>query len=143
MFNTSLGVFMKQYLLPLAIASSIFAMAAAAHALSSDEYKAAKEGIEANYKVAEAKCHTVKDNAKDVCMKEAKGTEDVAKAELEQQYKPSPRNARKVSEEKANMTYEVAKEKCDDLSGDAKSACVNQAKANHEKAQAEIKAMKG
>jgi len=39
--------------------------------------------------------------------------------------------------------YEVAKEKCDEQAGDAKDACVNQAKANHEKAKAQIKAMKG
>lgn len=41
------------------------------------------------------------------------------------------------------MAYEVAKEKCDDLSGDAKSACTNQAKANHDAAKAELKRMKG
>jgi hypothetical protein len=41
------------------------------------------------------------------------------------------------------MNYNVAKEKCDDQSGDAKSACVNQAKADHDKAKADIKAMKG
>ena len=84
----------------------------------------------------------MKDNAKDVCMKEAKGTENVAKAELEQGYKPSDSHARKVAEEKATMAYDVAKEKCDDQKGDAKSACVKQAKADHDKAKADMKAMK-
>jgi hypothetical protein len=39
--------------------------------------------------------------------------------------------------------YEVAKEKCDDQSGDAKDACVNQAKADHERAKAAMKKTKG
>ena len=125
----------------LAVASS-FLMATHASAMTSQEHKVAKEKIEAAYKVDKAKCDALKDNAKDVCMKEAKAKEKVAKAELEQQYKPSDRNMRKVAEEKADTTYDVAKEKCDDLAGDAKNACQNQAKADHDKAKAELKAMK-
>ena len=109
--------------------------------MTQDEYKAAKEKIEANYKADKAKCDGLKDNAKDVCQKEAKGKENVAKAELEQQYKPSDSNSRKVEEEKVKATYEVAKEKCDDQKGDAKSACEKQAKADETKGKADIKAM--
>src|SRR4051812_25944 len=47
-----------------------------------DEHKAEKEKIEADYKADKAKCDPMKGNAKDVCMKEAKGKEKVAKAEL-------------------------------------------------------------
>ncbi|MFM9926304.1 hypothetical protein VLK31_25175 [Variovorax sp. H27-G14] len=136
---------MKKHLLVLAIASSCFAMTAAnaAGTMTKDQYNVAKEKISADYKVSKAKCDTLKDNAKDVCEKEAKGTENVAKAQLEQDYKPTPGHAKKVAEETATMNYEVAKEKCDDQSGDAKSACVNQAKADHDKAKVDIKAMKG
>jgi len=133
---------MKKHLIVLAIASTCFAMSSA-NAMTKDEYKVAKEKIEADYKVDKAQCDTLKDNAKDVCMKQAKGKENVAKAELEAQYKPSSSHTRKVAEEKAEANYEVAKEKCDDQSGDAKNACVNQAKAEHDKAKADIKAMKG
>ena len=38
--------------------------------------------------------------------------------------------------------YEVAKEKCDDQKGDAKNACVKEAKAEEAKGKADIKAMK-
>ncbi|MET3495942.1 hypothetical protein [Variovorax boronicumulans] len=132
---------MKKHLLMLALASTCF-VATHASAMTGDEHKVAKEKIEADYKVAKAQCDTMKDNAKDVCEKEAKGKEDVAKAELEQQYKPSDSNARKVAEEKVKATYEVAKEKCDDQKGDAKDACVKQAKADEAKGKADIKAMK-
>ncbi|MDB5731907.1 MAG: hypothetical protein JWQ03_1802, partial [Variovorax sp.] len=80
--------------------------------------------------------------AKDVCDKEAKGHEKVSKAELEQQYKPSSSHARKAADEKVEATYQVAKEKCDDQSGDAKDACVKQAKADQAKGKADVKAMK-
>ena len=132
---------MKKHLLMLAIASTCL-VAGQASALTQDEYKVAKEKIEADYKVAKAQCDTMKDNAKDVCEKQAKGTENVAKAELEQQYKPSPSHARNVAEEKVKAKYEVAKEMCDDQKGDAKSACEKQAKADEAKGKADIKAMK-
>jgi hypothetical protein len=131
---------MKKHLLMLAIASSCFVVTQAS-AMTQDEHKVAKEKIEAAYKVDKAKCDAMKDNAKDVCQKEAKGKENVAKAELEQQYKPSDSNARKVEEEKVKATYEVAKEKCDDQKGDAKNACEKQAKADETKAKADIRAM--
>jgi hypothetical protein len=132
---------MKKHLLMLAIASTCL-VAGQASALTQDEYKVAKEKIEADYKVAKAQCDTMKDNAKDVCEKKAKGTENVAKAELEQQYKPSASHARNVAEEKVKAKYEVAKEMCDDQKGDAKNACEKQAKAEEAKGKADIKAMK-
>ena len=132
---------MKKHLLMLAIASSCL-VATQASALTQDEYKAAKERVEASYKADKAKCDPMKDNAKDVCEKEAKGKENVAKAQLEQQYKPSDANARKVAEAKVEASYNVAKEKCDDLKGDAKNACVKEAKAEEAKGKADIKAMK-
>lgn len=133
---------MKKHLLMLAIAASSCLLATQASAMTDQEHKVAKQKIEAAYKVDKAKCDGMKDNAKDVCMKEAKATEKVGKAELEQQYKPSNRNMRKVAEEKADTMYDVAKEKCDDQSGDAKNACQKQAKADHDKAKADVKAMK-
>ena len=63
---------MKKHLLVMALASTCF-MATQASAMTKDEYKVAKEKVEADYKVAKAQCDTMKDNAKDVCMKEAKG----------------------------------------------------------------------
>jgi hypothetical protein len=131
---------MKKHLLMLAIASSCL-VATQAGAMSQDEYKVAKEKIEADYKVDKAKCDPMKDNAKDVCEKEAKGKENVAKAELEQQFKPSAGNSRKVAEEKVKAEYEVAKEKCDDMKGDAKNACEKEAKAAEAKGKADVKAM--
>ena len=132
---------MKKYLLMLAIASSCL-VATQANALTKDEYKAEKDKIQANYKVDKTKCDVLKDNAKDICDKEAKGKEKVALAELEQQYEPTDKHARSVQEQKSDAVYQVAKEKCDDLKGDAKNLCVKQAKADEAKGKADLKAMK-
>ena len=61
---------------------------------------AEEDRIEADAKAAKAKCATMKDNAKDVCEKEAKGKEKVAKAELNAKNNPTPSNQRKVAEAK-------------------------------------------
>lgn len=65
---------LTKHLLATAIAASLFVISGA-HAMSRDEYKAEKERIEANYKASKAKCDALSGNAKDVCMKEAKGAE--------------------------------------------------------------------
>jgi len=106
------------------------------------ELKAGRDKIAADYKADRAACDAMKDNAKDVCVEEAKGKEKIAKAELDQKVRPSDSGARKVAEAKVEVAYSIAKEKCDDQKGDAKSACMKQAKADEDKGKAEVKAMK-
>ncbi|MBN9409482.1 MAG: hypothetical protein J0H69_10065 [Burkholderiales bacterium] len=119
----------------LIAASSMFS----AHAMTKAEYDAAKDRIEQTHKADKKACDAMKDNAKDVCEKEADGKEKIAKAELEQSYKPSDRNARKVQEVRADTTYDIAKEKCDDMNGDAKKSCENDAKAARDTAKRNLK----
>lgn len=105
-------------------------------ALGDSEYKASSDRIDADYKVESAGCDRLSGNAKDICMAEAKGHRDVARAELQASQHDTPKARAKVTEEKADAAYKVAKEKCDDLSGNAKDVCVADAKAQHEKAKA-------
>ena len=72
-----------------------------AFSLTRDEYKAGKDEISAKYKSDKDACKAMSGNAKDVCLEEAKGREKVAKAELENKYKPSDRNANDVKMAKA------------------------------------------
>lgn len=101
----------------------------AGFAMTKDEHKAKKESIETEYKAAHEKCKSLKANAKDVCEAEAKGMQKVANAELEAQYKPGTKADAHVRDVKADAAYNVSKEKCDDLSGNARSVCVKDAKA--------------
>jgi len=99
--------------------------------------------IAAEYKESKARCKSMTGNAKDVCMKEAKGQEKVAKAELDARRKGNTAESDyKVAEAKAKAKYDVEQEKCDDMSGKEKSACKKQAKADEDKALAEAKAMR-
>ncbi len=123
-----------------AITTLTLAAWAPAQAMTKDEYKAAKDRIAADYKADKKACDAMKDNAKDVCEKEAKGKEKIARAELEQNYKPGDKNARKVAEAKADAAYDIASEKCEDQKGEAMITCKKDARASHEAA---IKAAKG
>lgn len=104
------------------------------------DYKAAKDRIAATYKADKAACDALKDNAKDICTEEAKGKEKVAKAELEYNRTNLPKDQERLAVAKAEAAYEVAKERCDDRTGDDKSACKKEAKAAEERAKADAKA---
>jgi hypothetical protein len=101
--------------------------------------KAEEERIEADYKTAKKQCDSMKGNEKEVCEADAKGKMKVAKAEHEAKYEPSVAHERKVEEAKAEHKYEVAKEKCDAMKGKEESACEKQAKAEYDKAKADIR----
>ena len=132
---------MKTKLLMLALAMSC-TFAGSAIAMTKAEYKAGKDTISSQYKADKDKCSSLKSNAKDVCILEAKGTDKVAKAELEAQYEPTARHKVKVGMVKADTAYAVAKEKCDDLAGNAKDVCVKDAKVAHVKAKDDAKIAK-
>ncbi|MHB1359654.1 MAG: hypothetical protein ACYCWC_08755 [Rhodocyclaceae bacterium] len=90
--------------------------------------------------VGQGRLRLVFGNPKDICVADAKGKEKVAKAELEAGYKPSNKATYEVSVAKAEADYAVAKERCDDLAGNAKDVCVKEAKAAETTAKANAKA---
>jgi hypothetical protein len=118
------------------------ANAADTSTMSRDTYNAGKNKIETQYKADESQCSSMSGNAKDICKAEAKGKEKVAKADLEASYKNTDRARYDARVAKADADYGVAKEKCDDMSGNAKDVCVKQAKAEHTKARSGAKVAK-
>lgn len=123
----------------LATCGLLLAAGVQAQNMSSAEHKAGKERITAEYKAAKAACDGMSGNAKDICIEEAKGKEKVAKAELEHTRTGKADDMRKLQMAKADAAYEVAKERCDDKSGNDKDVCVKEAKAAKAKAEADIK----
>lgn len=120
----------------LSLTGSVFA----ADAMSKDQVKAEKDRISSEAKAAKGKCKDMKGNAKDVCMAEAKGNEKLAKAELALKQKDTPKNRQDVAVAKADVEYQVAKEKCDDMKGKEKNACQKDAKAARDQAKKQAKA---
>jgi hypothetical protein len=129
-FNLKASLFVAAMLvLPLAQAST----------MSKADYRADKARISATYKADKAACAKLSDNAKDICIEEAKAKEKVALAELEYGYTGKAKDQNKVLVAKAESSYAVAKERCDDKAGNDKDVCVKEAKAVEIKALADAK----
>lgn len=128
----------KSSLVVAALSVLAFGTAQAA-TMSKDEYSAAKSRIGTAYKADKATCDAQAGNAKDVCVEQAKGKDKVALAELEFAYSGKAADQNKVLVTRAETTYAVAKERCDDRSGNAKDVCVSEAKAVETKSLAEAK----
>ena len=98
---------------------------------------------EATHGVAKEKCDDLSGNAKDVCVKEADAALVKAKADAkvdrvaadtQQDSIAKQADARQQAEQdKRDADYKVAVEKCDALSGSAKSTCVSEAKLRYGK----------
>ena len=110
-----------------------------AQTMTHSEYGASKDRIGADYKAAKAACAKFSGNEKDICQERAKGAEKVSMAELDHSRSHKPADANKVAVAKADATYAVAKEMCDDKGGNAKDVCVKEAKATHTKGLADAK----
>lgn len=113
--------------------------AAQAGTMTKPEYEASKTGISTSYKVDKRACSSFSGNAKDVCVEEAQAKEKVARAELEVAFTGKAADENKLLVARAEAAYAVAKEKCDDHSGNAKDVCVAEAKAIETKALADAK----
>jgi len=129
----------------LALKHSLFVAAmlalplAQAAPMARPDYQAAKTRISADYKADKAACASMSGNAKDICVEQAKAKEKVARAELQYGYTGKVEDKNKVLVAKAESTYAVAKEKCDDMKGNDKDVCVKEAKAVEVKALADAK----
>ena len=72
-------------------------------------------------------------------MAEAKGRDDVARAEAAAAYENTPKTRENARVAHAEATYKVSVEKCDDLAGNPKDVCVKEAKAALVRAKADAK----
>ncbi|WP_231949378.1 hypothetical protein [Herminiimonas arsenitoxidans] len=136
---------MKKIISMIVMTTASFGFIAAAHAASSEakaSYDATKTSAEADYKAARAACDSMKGNAKDVCLEEAKATQVKTTAEAEATYKGTPQAHQQARIDIADANYKVAKEKCDDLAGNKKDVCVKEAKAAQTAEVADAKAAK-
>ena len=130
---------LKASLIVAALLALPMAQTAQAASMNKVDYKSGKNQISAQYKTDKAACASMSDNAKDVCVEEAKAKEKVARAELEYGYSGKPADQNKVMVAKAESAYAVAKEKCDDKAGNDKDVCRKEAKAVETKSLAAAK----
>ncbi len=122
-------------------AALAFAPAHAAQVGTAD-YKAGKTRISADYKADKLACKALTGNAQDVCHEEAKAKEKNGLAALEYDHTGKASDQKKMLAVRLDTAYDVAKERCDDLAGNAKDVCVQEAKAVKVNGQAELKLAK-
>ena len=107
--------------------------------MSKDAYVLAKKNADAQYKIDSDACSALSGNAKDICIAEAKGRDNIAKAEAEAAYENTPKARQNARVAHAQANYNLAIEKCDDLAGNRKDVCVKEAKAGLVKGKADAK----
>lgn len=137
---------MKQHLaiLPIALCLGFVqhVQAAKPAPISNEVYKLAKDDVEQHYAREKANCDSLSSNAKDICQAQVKGAENVALARLKAQNSGKQADKDAAVEAGIEARHMVAKERCDDLAGNPKDVCAKQAKAEHDKDMANLKARK-
>ena len=93
---------------------------------------ARKTKANADYDVNKTKCDSQVGNARDVCVKQAKGALVTAEADAKADKKSGDAQA-DATDDKNSANYKVALEKCDAYSGPTKDTCVADAKSRYGK----------
>lgn len=119
-----------------------FAGGALAQPISKDAKDMAIKNAEARYKADKTACDAFSGNAKDICIAEAKGRESISKADAEARYENTPKSRELARVAPAEAAFSVAKERCDDSSGNAKDVCLKEATAAHVRALADAKVIR-
>ena len=107
--------------------------------MTKDSYAMAKKDADAQYKIDKDACSSLNGNAKDICVAEAKGKDNAAKADAQASYANTPKARESARVAHAKATHDVSIEKCDDLAGNRKDVCVKEAKAAFVRAKADAK----
>jgi len=103
-------------------------------------YENAKASAKSTYEAASKQCDAMNGNAKDICVAEAKAARTKTEANAEAAYQGTPKARAHAVEEIAEANYKVAKERCDDRTGNDKDVCMKVAKAELTRAKADAKA---
>ena len=125
----------------LALSTGALAFAAGAQAAGDKAaYENAKASAKTTYEAAVKQCDAMNGNAKDICVAEAKAARTKTEVQAEAAYKDTPKAREHAVEEIAEANYKVAKERCDDRTGNDKDVCIKVAKAELTKEKADAKA---
>jgi len=100
-------------------------------------YKATMKQANADYTAARAHCRTLKGHERSVCIAEAKGTLRKAEGDATAALNDTERARSDARVTAAKADYLVDKAKCGDRSGDARKACIKEARARQAEATAE------
>ena len=125
----------------IVVSAGALTLAGGAHAAGDKgAYDSAKASAKSTYEAAKKRCDALNGNAKDICVAEAKAARTKTEEDAEVAYKNTPKAREHAIHEVAEANYKVAKERCDDKTGNDKDVCVKVAKAELTRAKADAKA---
>ena len=124
----------------LSIGLTFGVCAFAADTMTKADFKDTKSRIEADYKAALVPCDALAGIPKKLCSVEAKGNKKVALKDLDAKNDPTPKHRQNASDAKAEAAYDLAHQKCQEKTGNAKDVCIKEAKAAEVAAKADAKA---
>jgi hypothetical protein len=109
--------------------------------MSKDAYKAEKERIKAAYKADDdRRCKSLSGNAKDICHAETSARLKISLAELDARNENTHKARETAMVVRADAIHAVDVQKCDDLAGQKKDVCRQEAKSMRDKVKADAKA---
>ena len=111
----------------------------AAQTMSKDAHDTAYKNAESQYKMDKAPATRCPATPRTSAWKRPRARKRSPRPRPTPRTRTRPRPARAARIAHADAAYDVAKEKCDDLSGNPKDVCVKEAKAAHVKAKADAK----
>ena len=106
-----------------------FSGATHAESISKEAFETAIAQADSVFKIAKQKCETLSGNTRNICLAQAKGVQSVTKATAEANYERTESARLKAAEAKVEAEYQVAKERCEALSGGQRDTCREEAKA--------------
>ena len=97
--------------------------------MSREALGAARKSADAQYELDRDGCKVLSDNAREICVVQAKGKEKVTRAEAEASYENTPNARYEARLMHARVDYEVSMERCGDFAGHRKDVCKTDANA--------------
>ena len=104
--------------------------------MSPIDFAAGKRAIEAETRLALARCRDVATADRDTCKAEVRGDERVKKAELNARYHGTVSARDEVRLARAKALYDVAKARCGSRTGEARVECLRAAREDRNKSLA-------
>jgi len=100
-----------------------------AQALDKAGYEQVRSRANADYKADLQRCREYRDNMRDVCRAEAKGKRQVALAEAAAAWRNTDEARAALRQARIEADYEIARQRCGELHGQRRSACMMEAQA--------------
>src|SRR5258706_2532071 len=108
--------------------------------MTRQDYAEARQATDAQTRNALAQCRSLEGAAKGLCRATASAEERVHRAQLEARYRGTVESESEVRLARGRATFEIARARCNERMGEARSACLTSARTERARALADARA---